>query len=183
MVLENKFAPSFFLPFYSYIFLPVHNGFYLSLHKAMHDGMARPSVFPIWILLLSFLTLDKLPQSTWAAVWTSTFYQHWCIFVYTLTGTCLDTSLRNRDSKNMHLYGVVVSALISGERWSRGLSIEGTVVQSHPLPFRNFFKGNFVLPIFACVFPESEETLKAGGPFYLVSMPREVKDPTQGVNL
>ena len=29
----------------------------------------------------------------------------------------------------------------------------------------------------------SEETLKAGGPFYLVSMPREVKNPTQGVNV
>ena len=26
----------------------------------------------------------------------------------------------------------------------------------------------------------SEETLKAGGPFYLLSIPREVKDPTQG---
>ena len=25
----------------------------------------------------------------------------------------------------------------------------------------------------------SEETLKSGGPFYLVSMPGEVKDPTQ----
>ena len=29
----------------------------------------------------------------------------------------------------------------------------------------------------------SEETLKAGGPLYLVSMPGEVKDPTQGVNV
>ena len=29
----------------------------------------------------------------------------------------------------------------------------------------------------------SEETLKAGGPFYLVSMPEEVKDHTQGVNV
>ena len=29
----------------------------------------------------------------------------------------------------------------------------------------------------------SEETLKAGGPFYLVSMPGEIKDPTQGVNV
>ena len=29
----------------------------------------------------------------------------------------------------------------------------------------------------------SEETLKAGGAFYLVSMPGEVKDPTQGVNV
>ena len=29
----------------------------------------------------------------------------------------------------------------------------------------------------------SEETLKAGGPFYLVSMPGEVKNPTEGVNI
>ena len=29
----------------------------------------------------------------------------------------------------------------------------------------------------------SEEILTAGGPFYLVSMPGEVKDPTQGVNV
>ena len=29
----------------------------------------------------------------------------------------------------------------------------------------------------------SEETLKTGGPFYLVSIPGEVKDPTQGVNV
>ena len=28
-----------------------------------------------------------------------------------------------------------------------------------------------------------EQTLKAGGPFYLVSMPGEVKNPTQGVNV
>ena len=29
----------------------------------------------------------------------------------------------------------------------------------------------------------SDETLKAVGPFYLVSMPGEVKDPTQGVHV
>ena len=29
----------------------------------------------------------------------------------------------------------------------------------------------------------SDETLKAVGPFYLVYMPGEVKDPTQGVNV
>ena len=29
----------------------------------------------------------------------------------------------------------------------------------------------------------SDETLKAVGPFYLVSMPGKVKDPTQGVNV
>ena len=39
----------------------------------------------------------------------------------------------------------------------------------------------FCNPTFACL---SEETipLKAGAPFYLVSMPGKVKDPTQGVN-
>ena len=29
----------------------------------------------------------------------------------------------------------------------------------------------------------SEDTLKAGGPFYLMSMPGEIKHPTQGVNV
>ena len=29
----------------------------------------------------------------------------------------------------------------------------------------------------------SDETVKTVGPFYLVSMPGEVKDPTQGVNV
>ena len=49
----------------------------------------------------------------------------------------------------------------------------GTVVQSYLPLFQNL--GNFVHPTFAqCL---SEETLKAGGPFYLVSMPGEVKDP------
>ena len=59
------------------------------------------------------------------------------------------------------------------------LSIEGTVVQSLP-PFRNL--GSFVHLTFACVF---RKRLKAGGggPFCLVSMPGEVKDPTQEVNV
>ena len=55
------------------------------------------------------------------------------------------------------------------------LSIEGTMVQSHLPPFQNL--GSFVHPTFACL---SEEPLKAGGPFFLVSMPGEVKNPTQG---
>ena len=38
----------------------------------------------------------------------------------------------------------------------------------------------FRSPLMACL---SEETLRAGGPFYLVSMPGEVKDPTQRVNV
>ena len=39
---------------------------------------------------------------------------------------------------------------------------------------------NLFTPLCSCL---SEETLKAVGPFYLVSMPGEVKDPTQGVNV
>ena len=69
------------------------------------------------------------------------------------------------------------------EWWSCGrapdLSIEGTAVQSHLLPFRNMAI-SFIAQCHRCL---SEETLKAGGPFYLVSMPEEVKDPTQRVNV
>ena len=51
--------------------------------------------------------------------------------------------------------------------------------QSHLPAFRNL-RTQFRSPhICLCL---SEETLKAGGPFYLVCMPGEVKDPTQGVN-
>ena len=54
------------------------------------------------------------------------------------------------------------------------LSVEGTGVRSHIMPFRNL--GSFVHLTFARVF---QETLKAVCPFYLVSMPGEVKDPSQ----
>ena len=53
---------------------------------------------------------------------------------------------------------------------------KGSGFKNHLLPFQNL--GKFVHP--TCL---SEETLKAVGPFYLVSMPGEVKDPTQGVNV
>ena len=46
----------------------------------------------------------------------------------------------------------------------------------HLPPFQNL--GNFVHHTFACVF---RKRLKSGGPFYLVSMPREVKGATQEV--
>ena len=65
------------------------------------------------------------------------------------------------------------------ERWSRqtvnrgdGGSIPPTAVSK----LRQFRLHHICL----CV---SEETLKADGHFYLVSMPGEVKDPTQGVNV
>ena len=46
------------------------------------------------------------------------------------------------------------------------------------VPFQNL--GKFVYPTCLCL---SDETLKAIGPFYLVSMPGEVKYPTQGKNV
>ena len=43
---------------------------------------------------------------------------------------------------------------------------------------------NLALYIRDCVsLCVSDETLKTIGPFYVVSMPGEVKDPTQGVNV
>ena len=66
--------------------------------------------------------------------------------------------------------------LVCGEQWSRrtvnrwdGGSIPPTAISK----LRQFRLSNICL----CL---SEETLKAGGPFYLVSMSEEVKDPTQG---
>ena len=69
---------------------------------------------------------------------------------------------------------------VKEERWSRG---NRTVNRGDggPIPptavskLRQFRSPHICL----CL---SEETLKVGGPFYLVSMPEEVKDPTQGVN-
>ena len=53
-----------------------------------------------------------------------------------------------------------------------GYSISPTAV-SKPRQFRSTH-------ICMCL---SKETIRAGGPFYLVSMPGEVKDPTQGLNV
>ena len=55
--------------------------------------------------------------------------------------------------------------------WGDGGSIPPTAVSKR----RQFHSPHICL----CL---SEETLKAGGPFYLVSVPGEVKDPPQGVN-
>ena len=55
------------------------------------------------------------------------------------------------------------------ERRSKGPGFETTSAVSK--------LGQFCSPYFACL---SEKTVNAVGPFYLVSMPGEVKDPTQG---
>ena len=71
-----------------------------------------------------------------------------------------------------------MNARVILRRQSDGLSIEGTVVQFH-LPVTTVSKLRQFRSSHICLYL-SEETLKAGGPFYLVSMPGKVKVPTQG---
>ena len=52
----------------------------------------------------------------------------------------------------------------------------GSIPATTILKLRQFRSPNICL----CL---SEETLKAGGPFYMVSMPWEIKDPTQEVSV
>ena len=74
--------------------------------------------------------------------------------------------------------------LVKSEVGSGGRAVERWTVNrgdSDSIPPTAVSKlGNFVHPTFACVF---RKRLKAGGPFYLVSMPGEVKHPTMGVNV
>ena len=73
-----------------------------------------------------------------------------------------------------HLTGV------RGARWPSWLerwTDDPVVLGSNPAaatPLRNFGHDPFT-PLYQCI---SNDTLKAVGPFYLVSMPGEVKDPT-----
>ena len=75
--------------------------------------------------------------------------------------------------------------LTRGARWPSGLertTSDRVVLGLNPAgatSIRNYMAIPFT-PLRRCL---SEETLKAVGPFYLVSMPGEVKDPTQGVNV
>ena len=67
-----------------------------------------------------------------------------------------------------------VGAVVAPDCQSRGRWFNHTYL--HVSKLRQFRSPHICL----CL---SEETLKAGGPFYLVYMPREVKDPTEGVNV
>ena len=64
--------------------------------------------------------------------------------------------------------------------WSRALTGDRTFNGSSPAAVKTF---RFASELLAIPFTPpcqclSDETLKAVGPFYLVSMPGEVKDPT-----
>ena len=60
------------------------------------------------------------------------------------------------------------------ERWTVNRGDGGSIPPTAISKLRQFRSPHICL----CL---SEETLKAGGPFYLMSMSGEVKDPTQGV--
>ena len=67
-------------------------------------------------------------------------------------------------------------AQVNGRRWSINRGDCGSIPPTAVSKLRQFCSTH----ICPCL---SEETLKAGGPFYLVSMPGEVKYPTQGVDV
>ena len=62
------------------------------------------------------------------------------------------------------------------ERWTVNRGDGGSIPSTAISKLRQFHSPHICL----CLW---EETLKAGGPFCLVSMSGEVKDPTQGVNV
>ena len=53
-----------------------------------------------------------------------------------------------------------------------------TVGGSSPTSVKTFLFGTFAIPFIPLCQCLSDETVKAVGPFYLVPMPGEVKDPT-----
>ena len=80
-----------------------------------------------------------------------------------------------------------VAEWVSGERWPKGGAVaewvrawtgDRTVDGSSPTSVKTFLLGTLAIrftPLCQCL---SDETVKAVGPFYLVSMPGGVKDPT-----
>ena len=62
--------------------------------------------------------------------------------------------------------------------WARELTGDRTVNGSSPAAEKTFRFGTLAIPFTPPCLCLSDETLKAVGPFYLVSMPGEVKDPT-----
>ena len=61
--------------------------------------------------------------------------------------------------------------------WARALTGDRTVNGSSLAAVKTF-RGTLAIPFTPPCQCLSDETLKAVGPFYLVSMPGEVKDPT-----
>ena len=85
-----------------------------------------------------------------------------------------DINIRMRITAATHAWRKV-EGVMSDRRISRKCQGEWRAV------IARYSVGQFLSPLICLCL--SEETLKAGDPFYLVYMPGEVKDPTQGVNV
>ena len=62
--------------------------------------------------------------------------------------------------------------------WVRASTGDRTVDGSSPTSVKTFLFGTLAIPFTPLCQCLSDETVKAVGPFYLVSMPGEVTDPT-----
>ena len=62
--------------------------------------------------------------------------------------------------------------------WVRASTSDRTFDGSSPTSVKTFLFGTLAIPFTPLCQCLSDETVKAVGPFYLVSMPGEVKDPT-----
>ena len=62
--------------------------------------------------------------------------------------------------------------------WVRVSTGDRTVDGSSPTSVKTFLFGTLAIPFTPLCQCLSDETVKAVGPFYLVSIPGEVKDPT-----
>ena len=92
----------------------------------------------------------------------------WCAHYYVDIHAC------HRLCQSQYLIEGSVGRTVERQTVNRGDG--GLIPPTAVLKLRQFHSPHICL----CL---SEEPLKAGGPFYLVSMPREVKYPTQGVNV
>ena len=62
--------------------------------------------------------------------------------------------------------------------WIMASTGDRTVDGSSPTSVKKIIFGTLAIPFIPLCQSLSDETVKAVGPFYLVSMPGEVKDPT-----
>ena len=88
----------------------------------------------------------------------------------------MNTRKTPQSHKGALVYCTVGSGGRAVEHWTVNRGDGGSIPPTAVSKLRQFRSPRVCL----CL---SEETLKAGGPFYLVSMAGEVKDPTQGVNV
>ena len=147
-----------------------------SWHGADHHPGQHPSStrFKPWSWLVSTWVLTITRVNTRQALGSSPG-AGWSVLGYLLWPLC-----QNSGSFNHFTLPVSFERVRNGGRVVERRTVNrgdgGSIPPAAISKLRQFHSPHICL----CL---SEEPLKAGGPFYLVSMPGEVKDPTQGVNV